>query len=167
MNISQSENLKIRGKHGAGKVAIVDASLAPLLRRYKWYTRPDGYVYRSSRKGRGSTIYLHREVMRHSGRDTQGLEVDHINNDKLDNRRHNLRLVTRSQNEQNQPARSARSATGYRNVYHHKGMYRVTVQLHGKTHNFGHFDDLDEAIVVAKEARRELFTHAPECEGSA
>ena len=62
------------------------------------------YVVRSSWK---LTHYLHREVLGLTPGD--GLETDHRNGDRLDNRRSNLRVATRAQNAQNVPARS-----GYR-----------------------------------------------------
>lgn len=71
------------------------------LLRFKWYVRPDGYVGRnSSRKengGKQTTLLLHREIMQ----PVFPLVVDHINGDKLDNRRSNLRVVSRGDNNCN------------------------------------------------------------------
>lgn len=49
------------------------------------------------RDGKERSVRLHRFIMEAP----RGIEVDHINHDTLDNRRENLRLVTKSQNQQN------------------------------------------------------------------
>lgn len=50
----------------------------------------------------------------------KGVEVDHVNGDGLDNRRANLRLVTRSQNAKNLPAQEGR-ASPFKGVMIRKG----------------------------------------------
>jgi hypothetical protein len=88
----------------------------------------------------------------------QDWEVDHINHNTLDNRRSNLRLVTRRENAQNLSA-TARSRSGIRNVTWRADMRAWVVQIstNGQNHYLGHYDTLDEAIAIAEQARAALF----------
>src|SRR4051794_6479842 len=79
--------------------AIVDLEYAHLA-RMRWYLDGRGYVSHSVT--RGPELKLHRVILGLIPRD--GLEADHINRDKLDNRRANLRIVTTAQNAQNKPS---------------------------------------------------------------
>ncbi len=72
---------------------------------FNWTQRKDGYVVRGKRvNGKYNLFYLHREVFRRSGVGNDiphGCFIDHVNRDKLDNRRSNLRLVTPQQSAYN------------------------------------------------------------------
>jgi hypothetical protein len=57
-------------------------------------------------------VLVHRLIMG----SPEGMDVDHINGNGLDNRRKNLRVCTRSQNAMNKKLRSD-STTGYKGVY--------------------------------------------------
>lgn len=69
------------------------------LKQHRWWIA-DGYAYRTAYvDGRKTSISMHREVMGVWFFD--GTEIDHLNWNRLDNRRENLRIVTRYENEQN------------------------------------------------------------------
>ena len=121
----------------------------------RWFY--NGYA---STQVNGRTTSLHRLIMNAM----PGTEIDHINGDKLDNRRENLRFVTRSQNMQNVRTLRSDSTTRVRNVFIEKrtGRYVVRVQLNGRSYYCGSFILLNDAAEVAKQSRRKYFTHAPE-----
>lgn len=85
---------------------LVDADLYEFLNQFNWqlqcgYARRNRKVKDSS-PGKSHWVHLHREVLRLRGVEIpQGLVVDHINRNKLDNRFENLRVVTRSINGKN------------------------------------------------------------------
>src|SRR5437879_4118875 len=102
-----------------GQFAIVDDADFLELSQFSWYAQKQRHGFYAVRcirdeKGNQRTILMHREIMR-----TQdGFDTDHINNDKLDNRRENLRICTASQNMQNKDIRSD-STSGFKGVSWH------------------------------------------------
>lgn len=98
---------------------IVDDEDFERLSKYTWFVN-DGYVKRSvyigmDEKGRSKTktILLHREIMNVR---SSSVCVDHINMDKLDNRKENLRIANKSENGCNR-GKNKNNTTGYKGVY--------------------------------------------------
>lgn len=91
-----------------------------------WYTQNQGNWVYARKKIRDSSnkrivIYLHRIIMERMLNRSLSKEewVDHINHNGLDNRRHNLRLATNSQNLQN-ARKSITNSSGFKGVSWHK-----------------------------------------------
>lgn len=102
VDCAQTTRIPLRQKDGEiVAYALVDARDADLARR-TWSRHIAGYAVRS-----GGKVLLHREILSLSPGD--GLQADHINGDRLDCRRANLRVVTQRQNFQNQPASTGSS----------------------------------------------------------
>ena len=82
------------GIKGFGKFAKVDTADYSLVSRYSWYYR-DGYaVSKINRR----EVRMHRMILNET--DPERL-VDHVNRNRLDNRRANLRVYTPKQNANN------------------------------------------------------------------
>jgi hypothetical protein len=81
--------------------AVIDVVDLDTVRPYRWYLatcRGRNRVHEHRYVCRGSDdLSLHRFL----AGEPHGMEVDHIDNDGLNNRRANLRVVTRAQNAQN------------------------------------------------------------------
>jgi hypothetical protein len=97
-----------------GSTVLFDPEDAEIVASHTWYItrrKHTSYVVRSVyENGKKRCIYLHREIMLPPA----GMEVDHINGDGLDNRRANLRIVTHTENVENN--RRAPGESGYRGV---------------------------------------------------
>lgn len=80
-----------RGKH-----ALVSDEDFERVSQYNWQARPYGRRWYASGRitGERRTDTMHRFIMGAPA----GMDVDHINGDGLDNRRENLRVVTRAEN---------------------------------------------------------------------
>lgn len=87
-----------------GLFAIVDEDDFDFLSQFNWSAKPDGGTcYAVTNPGDGE-YKMHRVVMKvASGGD---ITVDHINNNGIDNRKCNLRIVNRSENQMNRRKRS-------------------------------------------------------------
>lgn len=77
---------------------LVDDSTFEWANKFKWRINAYGYVKRNTMKNKiNTTYYLAREIMNCP----KGLQVDHINHDKLNNLKINLRILTKEQNQMN------------------------------------------------------------------
>ena len=96
-------------------------------------------------------VVLHRWVMGAVLRD--GKIVDHINGNRLDNRKVNLRFVTASESSSNT---SVAARSGYRGVYPtRQGKWQARVKFGGHLRTLGTFTDIREAARVSHEWRLE------------
>ena len=90
-------SIKLHGEMAQGKSTLIDNEDFEKVNKYKWYF--DGrYAIRYLDARVGSSIRLHRFIMNAK----KGQLIDHINRDKLDNQKKNLRFCTRSENRLNQ-----------------------------------------------------------------
>jgi hypothetical protein len=129
------------------------------LERMRW-TISRGYAVSKRRiRGESCRFYAHRIVIaRMIGRWLKdGEEVDHINRNGLDNRRCNLRLVTRQQNSRNRGIGKA-NRSGHLGVYwaSDRNKWRVAFGVSGKTKNYGCFASFSEAVAKANLIRKKL-----------
>ena len=100
---------------------------------------------------------LHRLIfLYHHGYLTKGLQIDHIDGDRTNNRIENLREVTNQQNAFNAKI-SSRNKSGVKGVTwdEQSQKWRSVIMLSGKQIHFGFYDTIEEATAVIKKARNE------------
>lgn len=124
-----------------------------LLTQYSWFIN-NGYL-RAYKRGTGraseKNIYLHQLIAARMGLQ----RVDHINRDRLDNRRENLREASRQQNNWNK-SKMRNNKTGVPNVTRHQGRFRVTVTKDRKQYYGGSYTTIEEAKIARNRLVREL-----------
>jgi hypothetical protein len=160
MQFDDTVQVPLRARNGAivGHT-LIDADDADFVNQWAW-GRYNGYARRRGKmNGKHTTICLHRELMGLSAGD--GFEIDHVNRDKLDNRRSNLRVVTHGQQMQNRSSHRG-SASQYRGVSFKAttGKWIAQAKIRGKNHHLGYYATEDEAAAVAKKARARLLPYA-------
>lgn len=101
--------IPLRGKYGEGRSTLVDPDVYAWAKHFAWFCFRNGYVFTTTG---GQAKTLHRILMG----EPEGFDVDHVNRDRLDNRRANLRLATRSQNSANRLRSKAPGASKYKGV---------------------------------------------------
>lgn len=136
---------------------------------YKWYGREDtnrpGKFYafatnvpKKNEKGK-TTLYMHRLIAGETNK-----QVDHEDNNGLNNRRSNLRPATRSQNQQNQKKVNSSNTSGITGVVWNKQLKKWQVQLkkNQNPYYFGRYESKAEATLVAMYARAIIFPYSEE-----
>lgn len=124
-------------KTSFGVDILVDEKDYEELSKYCWtFDRSTGYAVRVVKvDGRYERIYLHRVILGLSFRD--GRFGDHRNGVKTDNRRDNLRISTRAQNNQNM--RSHLGISGLKGVHKSKKNWAASIGYKGRKVHLGVF----------------------------
>lgn len=130
-----------------GYNAIIDAIDAD-LGDYYWSATGSGSRFYAQGSMNGKRPYMHRVIMeRMLGRELQdGEQVDHIDNDPLNNQRSNLRIATHRQNVKNRK-RHRNNKSGFKGVYYNKRAkrYHAQIRVGGKHIYLGLHDTPEEA----------------------
>ena len=142
------------------KLIFMDDDDFQKLSQYHWWTNKKGYAVRQVREdGKLKNIFMHRIIMEAK----KGEIVDHINGNRIDNRRCNLRMVTPNQNCWNlRPKRKGTSI--YKGVSKMKYLTRVTrqpkekwrasIEENGRHHSLGLHDTEKDAALAYNEAAK-------------
>jgi hypothetical protein len=131
-----------------GADILVDDTDYEFLNQWKWKTVGAGYAGRHTR---GGMVYMHRLLALGKG-NIKGGDVDHINGNKLDNRKDNLRVVTKSENQRGF-RKSGKGGTGYRGVHlFRNGKYVARLKCGDKYLNLGYFATIEDAIEARRQA---------------
>lgn len=141
--------------------AIIDDCDSDLL-AFRWRKMSTGYACRGQResKTRVVTYLMHRMVLeRIVGRELATMEYcDHINGNRLDNRRSNLRLATQKQNQQNR-RRKRNTDNPYKGIYFDKqrNKWRADIFVNGSHITLGQFSTPELAHKAYCEAAKQHF----------
>lgn len=140
-----------------GTFFIIDSNDFELVSKYTWFKSKRGYpVAHFSRKSPQGhkTFSLHRYLFNFPPSGT----IDHIDRDKMNNRRNNLRLCTQQQNSFNQSLRVTNSS-GYTGVSINKatGMFEAYIHYKGKKKYLGLYTTAEEAAVVRDKEALKIF----------
>ena len=140
-----------------GKEAIIDADDVPIAGHLNWYAmvRSTGsYAMRAYYSGTTRRVLgMHRVIMG----DPEGMDIDHIDGDGLNNRKANLRVVTTSQNLCNTRLRSD-NTSGYKGVSFRKKIakWEAYIRVDGKHKALGLFNCPTSAHAAYAKASKEL-----------
>lgn len=119
--------------------AIIDKEDIDKIKNIKWRLNCNGYVVNNSKV----SIFLHRRIL-----DTNEL-VDHKDGNRLNNRKNNLRIATKSQNQMN---------VNYKGIYlYNNDRWLAKIKLNGKQVHIGIFNYKEEALYARWYAEKILF----------
>ena len=153
------------GGRNKNKFALVDDEDFKWLNKFKWQLNPSGYAVcgiRDESIKNNRRIRMHAMIMK----TPKGKDTDHINHNRLDNRKRNLRICTRSQSNMNRIRNKNRvHKSKYKGVVisitrYKKSIYRsivAKIQLNGKSHHLGVFKTEKAAALAYDEAAKKMF----------
>lgn len=123
------------------------------IKDYCWYVSINGYITTRLYNER-KQIRLHRLLMNFPDK----MVVDHINHNKLDNRKCNLRICFQKENASNK-SKSKNNTSGVTGVCWHKKAKKWHSQIkhNRKNIHLGLFDNFDDAVKARREAEEKYF----------
>jgi hypothetical protein len=121
---------------------------------YRFCRDNNGYVMYSSRKDGLCHKYLHRIILDCP----DNMMIDHIDHNKLNNMKSNLRICTNQQNNMNASKRKD-NTSGVIGVCWYKAneKWMARIKLNSKDIHLGYFDSLEDAAQARKEAEIKYF----------
>lgn len=139
------------------KTAIVSGCDIEFLQSHGWCAvKKNGKWYAARGLSDGTTIYMHREIAKRMGIESD--YIDHIDRNGLNNSRSNLRAATASQNIANAGMFNT-NTSGYRGVTYDKerGCYKAAIKFKKKYKFIGRFSNPAEAALAYNNAAKILF----------
>lgn len=133
---------------------LIDSEDYEKVKNYCWRKNKQGYIVANKKQSSNTIIFLHRIIMNVNSDD---IFVDHKHWDKTDNRKANLRLATKSENNINIKRRKD-NTSGYTGVTYNKrqNKYVARISKDGKRIFLGCFDNIEEAVKVRREAEKNI-----------
>lgn len=155
------KQLKLTGKYGTDKIVLVDDEDFLKVCDTKWALTKLGYPLKTTFENgkthatrKAKTVYLHRVILSAP----KGMVVDHINQDKLDNQKSNLRIATHGQNHLNQGLQK-NNTSGYKGVVwaKSKNKWASRLKVNGKNLFLGYFEKPLSAAIAYNLKAKEVF----------
>lgn len=139
---------------GRGKFTLVDEDMLEELENATWSPHSGGYsTTNTGPASHRKILYLHRFI----SNPPPGMEVDHANQNKLDNRRCNLRNCDHTHNTANNGRRSHNRTSKFKGVRKWRNTYSARCILNGKETTFSGFKTEVEAAIAYNEWAKKTF----------
>jgi hypothetical protein len=140
-----------------GKSAIVDDEDYERVTAFKWHAVRCKRAWYAARSIKGRSFGMHRFLM--GSPPSEGLVIDHINGNGLDNRRCNLRWVTAAQNQANKIGfgTGSRFKGVARRSRSNRVRWEAVIKTKGVQRHLGYFDREEDAARAYDSAAVETF----------
>lgn len=126
---------------------MIDLEYVDLVKKYKWHLNSNGYA-----TGNKAGL-LHRLIMN----PPKDMVIDHINHNKLDNRKSNLRICTHQENDWNKGPISTNTSGITGVIKTQWGTWQSRIEVNGKKICLGSFPTLEEATEARRQAELEYY----------
>ena len=139
-----------------GKEAIVDDEDYERLSKFNWCAVSIGRNFMASRWAKVSlengNVYMHSDI----AGNINGLHLDHINGNGLDNRSENLRWALPKENIRNS-RKQQNTSSQYKGVTWDRGKWKAAICVDGKRMHLGRFSSEQDAAKAYNEASKKYF----------
>ena len=136
-----------------GAVAEIDNEDFEKIKGHTWRLNSRGYIVTWLRVDKKKkAVLMHRLIM---GVDKEPVVVDHVDHNKLNNRKSNLRICSNAENLRNRVV-SKNNKLGAKGIYKVNNKFRVRIVANKTNYNLGSFESLEEAKIVYWEAAKKL-----------
>ena len=141
-----------------GKCFYFDLDDYEIIKDYCWHSDNYGAIKACELRNRGYSVYMHRLIFGLRKNIDYSIQVDHINHNRADNRKENLRLVDNSHNQMNTKI-GKNNLSGEKGVSFQKASqkYMARITVNKKVIYLGLFEDIKDAKNARKEAEKEYF----------
>lgn len=136
---------------------MVDPDVWESTKKFCWYENLNGYAETNVPIGprKSKRVMFHVMVFTDC---PSGLFRDHINGNRLDNRKVNIRYVTKQQNNHNH-GKSKKNTSGYPGIRweEDRGKWLARIKFNDRTINLGRYSRIEDAVHARKEAEKKYF----------
>ena len=143
-----------------GQYAIVDDEDYKKLSQHRWYAHKICGIFYARRSitinGKGKSYSLHWAII---GKPPEGLCIDHINGNGLDNRKRNLRFCSTRENSQNTERHRMGNLVGASRL-RGSSLWRSQIKINGKNVYLGLYDSPGKANLAYMSAKNRLIKKA-------
>lgn len=146
------KRIALSGDLGRGKFALVDDDDYERINKHRWCLS-DGYAMRKiTVNGKSVSERMHRVI----NNTPEGFSTDHVNTNRLDNRKENLRTCTKAQNGMNRVAQK-NNKLGIKGVCQLGNKFIAQISINKKRTYLGIFNNADDAQSAYKNASIKFF----------
>lgn len=137
-----------------GRFALVDDEDFDRVSKIHWFVNDNGYAMAGGFHGMPTRARMHRFILGKKA----GKYTDHINGDKLDNQRANLRVCTNAQNMRNIPPKK-QNTSGFKGVTWQEDCkrWKAQIKVNYKNIHIGIFKIKEDAARAYNEAALKYF----------
>ena len=128
---------------------IIDSEDFAKVKDFKFYNSGKGYVVAQKNS---KNALIHRIIMNCPPK----MQIDHINGDRLDNRKSNLRICNNCQNNANKYTPRT-NTSGYKGVWYRGKSWSAQIQVKGQTIRLGTFKNIEGAAQAYNDAALKYF----------
>lgn len=136
------------------KYTVINTEDYDKIKNYCWSENKRGYVHTSNKGGAHVVLFLHRII----NNTPEDMGTDHINRNRLDNRKSNLRTCTPLENAQNKGI-ATNNTSGTTGVYYRKDrdMWFARIGINDGGIYLGYFKNKQDAIEARYKAEIKYY----------
>ena len=132
--------------------AVIDKGDYDKVKEFRWFLSKSGNYVATISKETNRLVYLHNVIFGRKPDPERKIDLDHIDRNRLNNRKDNLRVCTRSQNQMNSFRKNNTSGVKGVTWHKHQRKWYAYITTDYKSISLGYFKSLAQAAKVRRNA---------------